>query len=259
MPATLPPTVRTNVDEHLSRLDAAVPGLVASLYVVGSVALGDYHEGVSDIDFVGLTSRSPDDDELDALEEIHHALTGPPHYDGVYAAEETGPDYAGPVPFVVNGAFHRGETCRELSPVLWLTLSRYGIAARGPEPGQLGIAVDPDALRAWNAGNLIDYWRPLAAQLRNALEGVPEETIVDSAGVVWVALGPSRLHHTLLTGDITSKTGAAAHIARHFPQWTELAARAAQSRSGSAVVFTAADAAAAADLTDAVIAACRPR
>jgi hypothetical protein len=259
MPAKLPSAVRRAVDEHLSRLDAAVPGLVSSLYVVGSVALGDYHEGVSDIDFVAFTSRTPDDDELDALEEIHHALAGPPHYDGVYPAEDAGPGVAGPVPFVVNGMFHRRDQCFELSPVLWLTLSRYGIVVRGPEAAELGIAVDPDVLRVWNAGNLIDYWRPFAAQLRDALEGVPNETIVDSAGVVWLALGPARLHHTLLTGDITSKTNAAAHIARHFPEWTELALRAAHARSGSAIVFTAADAAAAADLTDAVIAASRPR
>jgi hypothetical protein len=73
-------------------------------------------------------------------------------------------------------------------------------------------------------------------------------------GVAWLALGPPRLRHTIITGDVISKTAAAKHVATYFPAWTDLAARAARWRAGAEIVFSLDDAREAAALALAVIA-----
>jgi hypothetical protein len=45
-------------DDYLTLADRHASGLVEGLYLQGSVALGDYRAGVSDIDFVAVTSRA---------------------------------------------------------------------------------------------------------------------------------------------------------------------------------------------------------
>jgi hypothetical protein len=41
---------------HLDAAGTLLPGLVAALYITGSVALGDYQSGRGDIDFIAFTS-----------------------------------------------------------------------------------------------------------------------------------------------------------------------------------------------------------
>jgi hypothetical protein len=83
----------------------------------------------------------------------------------------------------------------------------------------------------------------------------PADQPVEPDWVVWVMLGPARLHYTIATGDIIAKPDVAGYIAKEFPEWTELAARAAAHRRGEPASFTAADLLAAADHVDAVVAA----
>jgi hypothetical protein len=52
----LPTEVSQRVCEYLNLLDSEGSGFVHGVYLVGSVALGDYQEGRSDIDFVALVA-----------------------------------------------------------------------------------------------------------------------------------------------------------------------------------------------------------
>jgi Domain of unknown function (DUF4111) len=74
-------------------------------------------------------------------------------------------------------------------------------------------------------------------------------------GVVpWAALGPGRLHATITTGEIISKTAAADYTAKLLPEHRELLARAKAHRLGDdGEPFTVADGYAACDLIDAVV------
>jgi hypothetical protein len=74
-------------------------------------------------------------------------------------------------------------------------------------------------------------------------------------GVVpWAALGPGRLHATITTGEIISKTAAADYTAKLLPEHGELLARATAHRLGDdGETFTIADGNAACDLIDAVV------
>lgn len=179
-----------------------------------------------------------------------------PHYDGIYlerSALPTTPDECPVVPHIVNGVFRTDQRCGELNPALWLTLTRCGIAVRGPSTADLDVRVHPQRLRRWNLDNLRSYWQPLAEQIRQAVAGRAATETAKSYGVVWAVLGPPRLHYTLATGEVTSKRGAGRYAAQQFPAWAELAARAVAWRAGQPVDFTTTDVLAATAMVDAVV------
>jgi len=245
----MPSDVGELVDHYLGTADRLAPGLVDGLHLTGSVALGDYHPGTSDIDFLAAVPSI----DVALLASVHAEMPTSPNFDGIYltpAQLAARPDDEPVVPHVVNGVFHTDKHCGELNPVLWLTLARYGVTVRGPS--LRGLQVDEDRLRQWNLNNLTSYWQPLADQIRAVCADRRPDAPAAAVGVVWAALGPARLHYTLATGDVTSKGGAALYITERFPAWADLAARVVAWRAGEPVEFTTSDALAAADLVDAV-------
>jgi hypothetical protein len=221
--------------------------------VVGSLALGAWRADRSDLDVVIFTSRAPTADDTAVLRDLHEALRRRPYLDGVYLSPGDGfPADRRVMPFVMDGVLHTGRPCDALTPVLWLTLLRYGIAVRGPEVRELGVSVDSEALRAYNLENLRTYWQGQAAGIRRYAAGVDPSAPVDSEYAAWVVLGPPRLHYTLAHEDIVSKSAAGEYLKERFPEHASLAERAIRWRDGEAVAFTAEDLLAAASLVDLV-------
>ncbi|MEV7624143.1 nucleotidyltransferase domain-containing protein [Actinoplanes sp. NPDC089786] len=70
---------QTVAESYLAAVDAARPGLVERLYLVGSAALGAWQPGVSDVDAIIFTSRPLTDADLAVL---------PTTVDGPYLAPE---------------------------------------------------------------------------------------------------------------------------------------------------------------------------
>lgn len=240
---------------YLQAADQALPGYVRGLYVVGSAALGAWQPAVSDVDVVIMTSRPPTGDDLAQLARIHAAMPRSPHFDGVYlepAVAATWPSDRRAVPFVVNGEFRTDQPCGELTPVLWLTLQRYGIPVRGPAVADLGVRVDGEQLRRYHLDNLREYWQAAVATFPAELAGVAPDAVTDGTVVPWFVLGPARLHYTLAHGDIISKAAAGEYLAELFPEYADLAHRAIRWRAGEAERFTAADVVAAGDSVNAV-------
>jgi hypothetical protein len=250
------PVVRDLVRTHLRELDAEAPGLLDKLYLTGSVALGDYRHGPSDVDFLAVTARPLEPDDLAVLGRVHAAMPAEPHYDGIYLdpGQFTAmPDREEAVPHVVGGAFQADAPCGELNPMVWLMLLRHGVAVRGPRPAALGLAVADERVRRYNLDNLRDYWAPLAEQISHAVAGLPEGEPAYPAVVVWAVLGPARLHYTLATRDVSTKSAAGRYAAEHFPDWADLVRRAMDWRDGKDVIFTTTDARSAAAMVDAVV------
>jgi hypothetical protein len=220
---SLPPDVQAATHQHLDALDAAAPGLITALYITGSAALGDYQPGRSDIDFMAFLSRpvtAPDTVRL--LAEVHGDMPGVARYDGNYVARSClpgVPDDEPAAPHVVNGQFHADAPNHQLTPATWTEFTRYGIAVRGPAPGQLGITVPRDRLNAWTLANLNTYWRRQAEEGIETLRPHDPGTTISADVAAWVALGPARLHYTLATGDITSKTTAGEYAISLFPEY----------------------------------------
>ena len=201
--------------DYLSIMD--VPGL----YLVGSVALDDYRPGQSDVDFVAVTDEPVDPDRVRRAHAELIRRHRRPHFDGVYVTWSelaADPRKIDPGINVHAGKIHTEG--REV-PVTWHTLAQCGVAVRGPAVADLDIWTDETALAESVRENLDTYWRRWRREAsRVSLRAAA--TLIDW-GPVWVVLGVSRLHYTLATGKITSKTGAGLYARETFgPEWRRI-------------------------------------
>ena len=230
--------VREVAGAFLRAVDAEAPGLVAGLYLTGSVALSDFRPHESDIDFVAVTATRPDAVALGALRRVHARLQAQsprPYFDGVYVTR----DDLRRDPALAIGALdaHEGRvtvSTAGLDPVTWHTLARHGIAVRGPDPAALGVWDDPAALVTWTLGNLDGYWRPWRDR-HARLASRAGLAALDAWAPAWGVLGVSRLHYTLATGAITSKAGAGRYALGTFPaRWHRVIRECLRLRRGGA-------------------------
>ena len=227
-PADWPPLpVRTLTAAYLDLVDEHVPGLVEGLYLHGSLAFGEWHDGRSDVDFVAVSSRRPGGAELRRLRAVHDELTvsfPAPAFDGGYV---TWDDLAGPPAAVPDIACSFGgqwadEGRTSLNPVAWHELASRGVALRGPAPADVPVWTDEAVLRRFTHDNLRSYWAPNVVELAK----FPTEAAAPDV-VAWFVLGTARLHHLLATGELTTKDGAGHHAVAAFgEQWRPLVAEA---------------------------------
>jgi hypothetical protein len=234
----LPVEVGRSVELFLTTVDELAPGLVTGFYLVGSVALGDFHargagrgrlSTASDIDFVAVTDHRPEQGSraLAALAEAHDRTVARfprPHFDGAVLTRAdlaTGPDGCPDVPCSQEGRFTAAGRSG-INPVTFCELAWHGIAVRGGEPA--GVWADRDALHAFTADNLRAYWRPWWQRSKRP------HPLAFAIGLsawfpVWAVLGVSRLHHLLATGTLTSKCGAGRYALEAFdPRWRRIVA-----------------------------------
>jgi hypothetical protein len=234
----LPVEVRRSVAAFLAAVDELAPGLVTGFYLVGSVALGDFHprgagrgrlSTASDIDFVAVVDRrleqgSP---ELTALAEAHARTVASfprPYFDGAvftWADLAAGPAGCPDVPCAQESRFTPAGRSG-LNPVTFCELAWHGITVRGPQPAELDLWADQDALRAFTADNLRGYWRPWWQRNKRS-RPLPLAIGLTAWFPVWAVLGVSRLHHLLATGALTSKCGAGRYAHEVFdPRWRRI-------------------------------------
>lgn len=205
--------IATALGTYLEIVDSCAPGLVEGLYVVGSYALGDWHEATSDIDVVAVTADPATDDDAGALRTAHALLAEHlprPFVDGPYVAwgDLVAPPMGLHRPWSLEHSFHHDGDCFELNPITWYVLDRYGVTVRGPRAERLGTYVDRDDRVRFVVDNLGAYWRPLAAEIVSVVSAPDAPPAVPASLLVWCALGALRLHHTAATGDVISKTAA---------------------------------------------------
>src|SRR5688572_24046525 len=86
---SLPAQAELPIARYLDQVDIALPGFVEGLYVVGSLALGAWQDGPSDIDALILTSRPAGAAEVAALAKIHEGMAARPYLDVVYLDPDT--------------------------------------------------------------------------------------------------------------------------------------------------------------------------
>ena len=216
------PRVQTLTQAFLANADQEAPGLIQGLYLTGSVALGDFRPHTSDVDFVIVTERHPDGEELDALRRAHsrtrHQVTAPP-FNGIHLTwDDLGRDSAecGPVPSVLNGRF-RTRGGADVNPVTWHVLAEHGVTIRGPHPIELDVWDEPESLRTWSLGSLDEQWRRWREKAGRLVtpRGL---AVLGSLAPSWSVLSVSRLHFTLKTGEITSKSSAGTYALHAFPE-----------------------------------------
>lgn len=225
MATTIPAPARAALEVWLQHHDDHAPGFIEGLYLVGSIALGNWQPD-SDIDFIAVSSTPATGDTIDALRSAHEdakADVGGIDIDGPYVTWVDLQKVPEPLvrPWTLHGDFHHDDGCFEMNPVIWLTLAEHGVAVRGPQPDAVEIAVDHNRVRAFIADNTSSYWRSVGPSIRRALDD-PDRTEFDSALTSWCVLGVARMLYTARTGGVTSKSGAGRWISDEFPQHRRL-------------------------------------
>ena len=222
-------TVSALCATHCAHIDAAHPGALVGLYLVGSIALGDYRPGASDVDFIAVLNQGLSRDDIIALHESLQTQFSRPHFDGIYVDTLThDPRLMVPGFSVVDGHV-RGPDREERHAVTWLTLARHGIAIRGRAPSADWVWNDVAAAQQHARENLGSYWRRQLDWHRSQLE-VPGPLSDDM--LVWAVLGVGRLHAMIAKGLLLSKGHAGEYERAIFPAHQAIIAEAIALRLG---------------------------
>jgi hypothetical protein len=204
------------------RLRHLRPLTVQALYVHGSLVLGDYHSGRSDIDFVAVLDSTLTRSGSSHLKRLHRALRfrfPGLRFNGCYVlANSMVPGEAASRPALyVDGLRFSSAEMNE-----WNEVTRFELATRAvPLFGAHGSAyvggADPSALVRYVLANLDDYW----VRWRDRAAG---GSVLDSLAAVvlgrrieWGVLGVSRQFYTLRERDLISKAGAAEYMLELVP------------------------------------------
>lgn len=237
-PPSLPAPVEAAVEAWLGHHDRLAPGVVEGLYLVGSVALGDWTPR-SDIDIIAFVADPTDADVVERLDAAHEAYRRDgdgPTVDGPFLswADVASPPMSVQRAWTLDGEFRFDAECFETNPVVWLTLAEYAVVVRGPSPASLDVRLDASDRRAWVRENVDTYWRSVRGEISEILAADPDRTEFGGGTVEWCALGIARMWFTAETGDVTSKNAAGAWAAARLPQHADLFAVASEVRSGAA-------------------------
>ncbi len=231
-PVRLPRPVRAVCDTFASLLGEQLPGLVEGLYLHGSLGFGEWYDGRSDVDFVAVSSRRPDEGEVRRLAALHEQLAEVfprPSFDGFHCTWDDlarAPYLCPDVPCTLGGVWEdEGRT--DVNPVTWHELARHGVTVWGPVLDEVAVWTDDEALRAYTRDNLESYWSGEVEALRRFPAEAAKQEVV-----AYHVLGVARPHHLLATGGLTSKSGAGRHALTAFGgRWRLLLAEALSYRA----------------------------
>jgi predicted nucleotidyltransferase len=143
-------------------LGAALP--LTALWVHGSLALGDYQPGRSDLDLLAVLERAPDAAERARLVELHRQLEREtPLAEKLHCSYLLPDRLADPALKHLTWAQRRLME-RPVTPVTRRELELGGRCHLGPAPGELLPPVDEAELRRFILADLADYWLPATAR-----------------------------------------------------------------------------------------------
>ncbi|MBP2001983.1 putative nucleotidyltransferase [Paenibacillus shirakamiensis] len=191
---------------------------VEAVYIYGSVALGDYIEGSSDIDFITLLRELPSNTDIHILSNIHaeidqefpdlEMMGAYIHVDDVGKSQ----DEMNAFWTYYDKKVHSDGYAADINPVTWWILQHYGIRLYGLSHS-FHFEIRVKALMDYVVGNLNTYWinwiERLEEQLRSSFIS-DEESMkkkMDEA-VEWCTLGMLRQLYTLKEQAVKSKVEA---------------------------------------------------
>jgi hypothetical protein len=208
MPMSASQAERVNqVKPLLERFTASAADVIplVALWAHGSLALGDFQPGRSDLDLVALVATDITDEQRGELQRMHEALICDEEL-----ADKLHCSYMARDQLASAGRCHvtwaMGELFdRPVSPISRRELRQGGLTLYGPPPAALVPAITDQELNDHVRAQLRDYWYPKTAK--------PELWLRD----VWVDLGLltlARASVTLQDGRLISKREALEVLAR---------------------------------------------
>ena len=224
------PDVNTVVHELLTSIQAILGAQLRGMYLLGSLALGDFHPQASDLDLVIVTVGTLSDETFASLRELHRrfdhsASAWATRLDAVYLPQEVLREAfptAARYPILEWPGLLALEPLEGGWPIQRYTLREYGVVVSGPDPSSLLDPVNPDDLRQASAA-IVERWRDQAHRDREWVAWLRQPD-----NHTFVVLTLCRLLYTLDTGSVASKPAAALWAERTLPsRWSGLIDRAA--------------------------------
>jgi hypothetical protein len=161
--------VNAGVQELLREIAAVLGAQFAGMYLLGSLALGDFHPATSDLDLLIVTTAPLAEELVAALGELHQRFDRTPspwarHIDAVYlpqaALREPVPS-ADRFPTLEWPGLLSWQPLEPGWPIQRSTLREHGLVVRGPDPRTLLDPVLPDELRQASLG-IVEEWHARA-------------------------------------------------------------------------------------------------
>lgn len=221
--------VNTALHSFKDSIQAILGGHFISMYLSGSLALGDFDPDGSDIDFIVVTDAAVSEDTFRALREMHRRFDAG---DSPWAAKVE-------AVYVTQAALRRHAPDSALYPQVekgtplfparlesgWIfhldTLRRHTLVVAGPDPSTLIGPVDLGDMRR-AAAPIAEMWLDQAQHDPSWLEWLGHRE-----NQAFVVLTLCRLLYTLDSGGVTSKPGAAHWAQKSLgARWTGLIERA---------------------------------
>jgi hypothetical protein len=214
----LPAAVDTVMKSLCSSLEQVLSNQLEAVYLYGSIALGDYIEGSSDIDFLAILREPLTTQQITAIAQVHAQLEDDlPSTDimGTYICREdlAKSPQAIPVPVTYyDKKLHTDGRGADLNPITWWILQNSGIRVYGADVPFVYKVTD-QSLVEYVVNNMNSYWtgwiQRLEEQLRSSSDAEVTISIDDlDEAVEWCVLGMLRQYYSIRERGVISKTAA---------------------------------------------------
>jgi len=219
----IPEKVKEIVDLHIKMIELCLPNLLESYYIYGSVVLGEFNYGKSDIDFLAVMNRKVSEADIKILKKIHGDMQRKFHntiLDGMYLLKDD-IDLLNKceIPCLrFNDGEFKGIRTFDKNSVDAFELKQYGVSVKGQEIESLKYTVDFDILINKMRDNLNTYWLNWVNAYRRFHSIKYIALLVSPKVIEWGVLGVSRLYYTFKEKGITSKVGAGEYALKTVPQ-----------------------------------------
>lgn len=196
----IPANIENFLDIYIDELSKILPTALKGVYLYGSIALGDYNEFHSDIDFIVVLNTPLTSGELNELDLLHDKLLKKyeeaKKFDGIFIQQsdvgKMNSDLT-PYPYSHDGIFyHSGHW--DINNVTWWILKKYGIVLMGSKIEDLSIEVSVKDLRATMDYNLNSYWKEKS-----------DGRFREDEEITWAVMTLCRIKYTLETDEVISK------------------------------------------------------
>lgn len=234
----VPKKVTEILEEYFNLLDSKLPNLIEGFYIYGSISLGAFDYGFSDVDFIAVAKRNITETDISILKKVHHHIKKKfPKTDlmGMYVMRKD-----------LEGKEHNKETCPcfiggkfqglkifNINSIDAYQIKKYGITIKGKEISQYGYKVNWDILIPEMVDNLNTYWVRWKNRCEKFYSIFYIGLLLNLSLVEWGVLGVSRLYYTFREKDITSKVGAGEYALETVPRkWHKIIREAMRLRKG---------------------------
>ncbi|MFD0681424.1 MULTISPECIES: aminoglycoside adenylyltransferase domain-containing protein [unclassified Paenibacillus] len=227
----VPSVILPLLQDYVQLISLHIPEVVCGVYLQGSIALGGFIPGRSDIDFITVVSGPLTSEEISRIDLLHEHLKSKHDYYSVMEGQYTTLDHLRKTAPLEREQFpkyfygeNRGLTKGQIdNTALWI-LKKHGLTLLGPEVNDLDIHVGwPDLLKAMKY-NLHTYWTEKAYNYELFLQ----DNWVDDT-----VLTLGRIAYTLEHQSVVTKDQGGHYLMQTLPfEWHALIYEAMRIRQG---------------------------